>query len=52
MDIPKVVTTPGTIEGAQFDFQELFIKRLKQEVCVAIVPKFSLYLAGVAHFLD
>ena len=40
MDIPIVKATPGTIEGAQFDFQELFIKRLEQEVCVDTVPKY------------
>ena len=31
--MPTISKTPGKNEGAQFDFNELFTTRLKQEVC-------------------
>ena len=33
MPMPTISKTPGKNEGAQFDFDELFIKRLEEEVC-------------------
>ena len=33
MTMPAITKTGGTSEGAQFDFDGLFLERLQQEVC-------------------
>lgn len=42
MAIPSVVSTPGRTEGSQFNFDEIFVQRLEQEVCyVQTLLKYS-----------
>ena len=37
MAMPTITKTGGASQGAQFDFDELFLERFQQEVNIAIV---------------